>query len=75
MAFVKHEKFSCGLLKYVFFFMSADPRTDVNSLLLEATQKMAEKYHFYKSCLQVEIKQPENGTIFHQNNAATIMDE
>ena len=55
--------------------MSADPRTDVNSLLLEATQKMAEKYHFYKSCLQVEIKQTENGTIFHQNNAATIMDE
>jgi len=50
-----------------------DPRADVNSLLLEATQKMTETYHFYKSCLQVEFSQTVlNKPHFHLNNAATI---
>jgi len=61
-------KLVCSLLLSV----STDPRADVNSLLLEATQKMTETYHFYKSCLQVEFNQTElNKPHFHLNNAAT----
>jgi len=36
-----------------------DARADVNSLLEKATQAMTEKFHFYKTCLQVEIKDVE----------------
>lgn len=46
---------SFGLL----FSSSLDARADVNSLLEKATQAMTEKFHFYKTCLQVEIKDVE----------------
>ncbi|XP_078376959.1 proton-coupled zinc antiporter SLC30A8-like [Oculina patagonica] len=54
--------------------MVIDPRADVNSLLSDASQKMCEKYHFYHTCLQVEIPPTEHRTNFHQNNTAAITD-
>jgi len=55
-------------------FVSTDPGTDVNSLLSLATQKMCDKYHFYHTCLQLEIRSSERRTNFHQNNSAQIPD-
>lgn len=49
-----------------------DARADVNTLLRHATQTMTEKYHFYKTCLQVEIRKSENGPNLHQNGATAI---
>lgn len=49
--------------------MVIDPRADVNSLLSDVTQKMCEKYHFYHTCLQVEIPRTGHRTNFHPNNA------
>ena len=41
----------------------------------KATQAMAEKYRFYKTCLQVEIIQSENGiNLAHQTNPEADID-
>ena len=55
--------------KIFILFISTDPRADVNSLLSDVTQKMCEKYHFYHTCLQVEIPRTGHRTNFHPNNA------
>ena len=55
-------------------YISTDPRTDVNSLLSLTTQKMCDKYHFYHTCLQLEILSTERRSNFHQNNTAQIPD-
>lgn len=54
--------------------MVIDPRADANALLSLTTQKMCDKYHFYHTCLQLEILSTERITNFHQNNSAQIPD-
>ncbi|XP_068670496.1 proton-coupled zinc antiporter SLC30A8-like [Montipora capricornis] len=52
-----------------------DPTADVNVLMGKATQAMAEKYRFYKTCLQVEIIQSENGiNLVDQTNPEADID-